>query len=117
MCIITENQFRAAQAKLFLPTLLERIQAVEGSASIAIGCGKVPPLSPEEIADKLGPEVMSKGVPVQCNDVSNPRQLRVHGHHLGGDPPVGAQSGGRGRRDHNHQHPPRPPCGAMAARA
>lgn len=45
VCIITENQFRAAQAKLFLPTLLDMVSAVGGSASIAIGCGKVPPLA------------------------------------------------------------------------
>lgn len=86
VCIITENQFRAAQASRFLPTLLESVEQAGGSASIAIGCGKVPPLSPEEIAAKLGPEVMAKGVPVQCNDVSNPGNYAYMGTTSAGTP-------------------------------
>lgn len=86
VCIITENQFRAAQAKLFLPTLLDMVEAAGGTASIAIGCGKVPALSPEEIADKLGPEVMSKGVAVECNDVSQPDNYVYMGTTSAGTP-------------------------------
>ena len=86
VCIITENQFRAAQAKLFLPALLEMVEQAGATASIAIGCGKVPPLSPEEIADKLGPEVMAKGVPVECNDVSQPENYVYLGTTSAGTP-------------------------------
>ncbi len=86
VCLITENQFRAAQAKLFLPVLLELVEKAGGTASIAIGCGKVPALSPQEIADKLGPEVMAKGVPVECNDVSKPDNYVYMGTTSAGTP-------------------------------
>lgn len=70
--IVTENQFRAAPADLILPPILEIIRKAGGKPSIAIGNGKVPPLSPEEIDEKLGKEVASSGIPIVCNDVSNP---------------------------------------------
>jgi nickel-dependent lactate racemase len=70
--IITENQFRAAPADLILPPLLKAIRAAGAEPSIVIGNGKVPPLSPQEIDQKLGKEVVASGIPIQCNDVSRP---------------------------------------------
>lgn len=79
VCIITENQFRAAPAAEILPALLKIIQAAGGEASIAIGNGKVPPLSPEEIEHKLGKDVVASGIPVVCNDVSQPENYKFMG--------------------------------------
>lgn len=70
--IITENQFRAAPADQILPPILDTIQSAGAEVSIAIGNGKVPPLSPEEIEHKLGKDVVSSGIPIVCNDVSQP---------------------------------------------
>jgi nickel-dependent lactate racemase len=70
--IITENQFRAAPADLIIPPLLKAIRAAGAEPSIAIGNGKVPPLSPQEIEHKLGKEVAASGIPIVCNDVSRP---------------------------------------------
>ena len=52
--IITENQFRAAPTHQILPPILETIRAAGAEVTIAVGCGKVPPLSPEELEHKLG---------------------------------------------------------------
>jgi len=70
--IITENQFRAAPANLVLPPLLKAIKEAGAQASIAIGNGKVPGLSPQEIEHKLGKDVVASGISVVCNDVSKP---------------------------------------------
>jgi len=70
--IITENQFRAAPAHQVLPPLLDTIRSAGGEATIAIGNGKVPPLSPQEIEHKLGKDVVASGIPIECNDVSKP---------------------------------------------
>ncbi len=70
--IITENQFRAAPAHQILPPILDTIRSAGGEVSIAIGNGKVPPLSPEEIEHKLGKDVAASGIPIVCNDVSKP---------------------------------------------
>jgi nickel-dependent lactate racemase len=70
--IITENQFRAAPAHQVLPPLLDTIRSAGGEATIAIGNGKVPPLSPQEIEHKLGKDVIASGIPIECNDVSKP---------------------------------------------
>lgn len=70
--ILTENQFRAAPATKILPPILKAIEAAGAEASIAIGNGKVPPLSPEEVAEKLGEEVANSGMKIVCNDVSQP---------------------------------------------
>jgi nickel-dependent lactate racemase len=67
--IITENQFRQAQVTTVVPWLLAEIKKVGAKATIVIGCGKVPTLSPEEIAEKFGPEVVKSGVEIFCNDV------------------------------------------------
>ncbi|MBC7223828.1 MAG: DUF2088 domain-containing protein [Anaerolineae bacterium] len=70
--IITENQFRAAPAREILPPILELLRSAGAEVSIAIGNGKVPPLSPEEMEEKLGKEVVESGIPIVCNDVSKP---------------------------------------------
>jgi nickel-dependent lactate racemase len=70
--IITENQFRAAPAHQILSPILDTIRSVGAEVSIAIGNGKVPPLSPEEIEHKLGKDVAASGIPIVCNDVSKP---------------------------------------------
>ena len=70
--IITENQFRQAPITEIVPYLLNQIKASGATAKIVIGCGKVPALSPEEIAEKFGPEVVNTGVEIFSNDVSKP---------------------------------------------
>lgn len=77
--IITENQFRAAPADLILPPILEAVKKAGATPTIAIGCGKVPPLTPEEIDVKLGKGVRSSGIPVVCNDVTKPENYRYLG--------------------------------------
>jgi nickel-dependent lactate racemase len=68
--IITENQFRQAPVPKIVCYLLQQIKGAGATATIVIGCGKVPALSPEEIAEKLGPEVVNSGVEIYCNDVT-----------------------------------------------
>ena len=68
--IVTENQFRQAPVREILPTLIEKARNAGAAVSIVIGCGKVPALSAEEIAEKLGADVVNSGVDVHCNDVS-----------------------------------------------
>ena len=70
--ILTENQFRAAPAASILPMLFQKIRSAEAEISIAIGNGKVPALSQEEIEAKLGKEIVATGVSVVCNDISQP---------------------------------------------
>jgi nickel-dependent lactate racemase len=77
--IITENQFRQAPVTEIVPYLLEQIKAAGATARIVIGCGKVPALSPEEIAEKFGPEVVNSGVEIYCNDVSKPENYVYKG--------------------------------------
>ncbi len=72
VAIITENQFRAAPAHLMLPPILAAIREAGAEPVIVIGNGKVPPLSPPEIEHKLGKDVVASGIPVYCNDVSQP---------------------------------------------
>jgi len=76
---ITENQFRAAPAQEILPSLVEKAKQAGCDISIMIGCGKVPPLSPEEIEKKLGSELANSGVPIICNDVSKSEQYQYIG--------------------------------------
>lgn len=83
---VTENQFRAAPAARLLPPLLERAAKAGSEVRVAIGCGKVPPLSPEEIAEKLGSEVAASGVPIECNDVSRPENYAFVGVTRAGTP-------------------------------
>ncbi len=78
--LITENQFRAAPVSEILPELFGRIQSAGGELRcIAIGTGKVPPLSPEEIEEKLGEEIVATGISVVCNDVSRPENYVYRG--------------------------------------
>lgn len=84
--IITENQFRAAPAKLILPSIIEIIDRAGARPSIVIGNGKVPALSAEEIEEKLGKEVVSAGIPVLCNDVGKPEDYLYLGNTSRGVP-------------------------------
>ncbi len=68
--ILTENQFRAAPVTPILSVLFEKIKTAGAEVSIAIGNGKVPALSPEEIEEKIGKEIVATGVSIICNDVS-----------------------------------------------
>lgn len=70
--IITENQFRAAPADLILPPILKAVREAGAQASIAVGNGKVPALSPQELEHKLGKDVVASGIPIVCNDVGKP---------------------------------------------
>jgi lactate racemase len=72
LAFVTENQFRAAPAKELLLPLVKKASELGAEICLAIGCGKVPPLSPEEIEEKLGSEMVAMGFPIECNDVSNP---------------------------------------------
>lgn len=72
LAFVTENQFRAAPAKELLLPLVKKAREIGAEICLAIGCGKVPPLSPEEIEEKLGSEMVAMGFPIECNDVSNP---------------------------------------------
>lgn len=77
--IITENQFRQAPVHEVLKVLLKKIKQHGASASIIIGCGKIPALSEEELIEKLGDNVIASGIPVYCNDVSKPDNYRYQG--------------------------------------
>ncbi len=77
--ILTENQFRAAPASAILPVLIDKIKTAGAEISIAIGNGKVPALSPEEIEEKLGKEVVGSGISAVCNDVSQPENYTFLG--------------------------------------
>ena len=44
--------------------------------SIVVGCGALPPLNPQEMEKKLGPDLMKSGIPILCNDVNVPEQFR-----------------------------------------
>jgi nickel-dependent lactate racemase len=86
IAFITENQFRAAPANKLLLPLLKKAKKAGAEICVAIGCGKVPPLSPEEIAEKLGKEVVDLGIPIECNDVSKPENYRLLGITKNGTP-------------------------------
>ncbi|MGC8837455.1 MAG: lactate racemase domain-containing protein [Anaerolineae bacterium] len=77
--IITENQFRAAPARKILPPILDILRSAGAEVSIAVGNGKVPPLSHEELVEKLGKEVVASGIPIVCNDVSKPENYAFMG--------------------------------------
>ncbi len=77
--IITENQFRAAPTHLMLPPILETVRKAGGTPTIAIGCGKVPALTADEIEQKLGKSIVSSGIRVVCNDVSKPEDYTYLG--------------------------------------
>ncbi|MEE9420888.1 MAG: lactate racemase domain-containing protein, partial [Desulfatiglandaceae bacterium] len=86
VAFITENQFRAAPANKFLKPLLERAKDAGAEVSVAIGCGKVPALSPEEIEEKLGKEVVEMGIPIECNDVTQAENYSFMGITSSGTP-------------------------------
>jgi len=84
--IITENQFRQAPVKEVLPWLLSEIGNAGADPTIVIGCGKVPPLSPSEIEEKLGHDVVKSGVEIYCNDVTKPENYVFIGITSAGTP-------------------------------
>jgi nickel-dependent lactate racemase len=86
IAFITENQFRAAPANKLLLPLLKKAKEAGADISVAIGCGKVPPLSPEEIAEKLGNDVIDLGIPIECNDVNKPENYKLLGLTENGTP-------------------------------
>jgi nickel-dependent lactate racemase len=83
---ITENQFRAAPANQLLLPLLRKAKASGANISVVIGCGKVPPLSPDEIELKLGKEVVEMGVPIACNDIGRAEDYAFIGNTTAGTP-------------------------------
>jgi len=83
---VTENQFRAAPAEKILPLLVAKALKAGSEVCILIGCGKVPALSPEEIRNRLGAEVVDKGIPIRCNDVSKPENYAYIGTTSNGTP-------------------------------
>ena len=68
--IITENQFRQTPVREIIPVLIEKARKVGAAVSIVVGCGKVPALSPQELEEKLGKDVVQSGAEIYCNDVS-----------------------------------------------
>ncbi|MBN1857346.1 MAG: DUF2088 domain-containing protein [Dehalococcoidia bacterium] len=83
---VTENQFRAAPAELALPALVERARNAGASVSVVIANGKVPPLSDDEIRNRVGAEVVESGVPVVCNEAGNPSRYAYVGTTAAGTP-------------------------------
>jgi nickel-dependent lactate racemase len=77
--IVTENQFRAAPTHQMLPPILETLRAKGAKVKIVVGNGKVPALSREELEHKLGKAVVASGIPIECNDVSNPENYTYLG--------------------------------------
>ena len=84
--IITENQFRQAPIKEILPVLIDKIKSFGAEISIIIGCGKVPPLSKTEIANKLGKDVVNADVEICCNDVNHVENYVLKGITTAGTP-------------------------------
>lgn len=83
---VTENQFRSAPANKLLMPLLRRALDARAEVTVAIGCGTLPPLSGEEIENKLGREVVETGVPIECNDIRQPENYTFLGNTSAGIP-------------------------------
>ena len=86
VAFITENQFRSAPANKLLMPLLKRALDAGAKASVVIGCGSLPPLSGEEIENKLGREVVETRVPIECNDPRRPENYTFVGNTSAGIP-------------------------------
>jgi len=86
LTFIVENQFRAAPARFILPVLLKKVKQKDCDISIVIGCGKQPPLNPEELEKKLGKDLATGPISIVCNDVSRPEQYRDVGVTRAGTP-------------------------------
>lgn len=86
LTIATENQFRAAPAKLMLPYLVKEAQRAGCEVSIIIGSGKVGLLNDEAIREKLGDEIVDSGINIAHNDVSQPQNYRYLGITRAGTP-------------------------------
>lgn len=86
VAFLTENQFRAAPTNKLLLPLIKKARDAGADVRVAIGCGKVPPLSPEEIKEKLGPEIDAMDIPVVCNDVGQADKYAFLGNTSAGTP-------------------------------
>jgi nickel-dependent lactate racemase len=86
LTFLIENQFRAAPVRDILPDLVDRAKRAGCNISIIIGCGKVPPLTPEEIEMKVGKALAKSGIPIVCNDVTKPENYRYVGITRSGTP-------------------------------
>lgn len=86
MVFVTENQFRAAPAEAILPHLVEMASAAGANVSVVIANGKVPSLSEEEIAKRVGAHVIAAGIPVTCNDAANAERYTFVGVTTAGTP-------------------------------
>lgn len=69
---VIENQFRQAPVRGILPILLSKARQAGCHVTIMIGNATLPPLSPQELEIKLGPELIKSGVPIFFNDVNDP---------------------------------------------
>lgn len=84
--LIVENQFRAAPVDGVLPLLIKRIRDAGAEARVVIANGKVPALSQEEIAHRVGKQVVDAGITISCNDASNPDRYSFVGVTTAGTP-------------------------------
>jgi len=86
LTFIVENQFRTAPARFILSVLFKKVKQKNCDISIAIGCGKQPPLNSEEIEKKLGKDLANGPISIVCNDVNRPEQYRHVGVTRAGTP-------------------------------
>ncbi len=84
--LIVENQFRAAPVDGVLPLLIKRVRDTGAEVRIVIANGKVPALSQEEIAHRVGKQVVDAGISISCNDASNPDRYSFVGVTTAGTP-------------------------------
>jgi len=66
--------------------LVEKAKRAGCDISIIIGCGAVPPLSPEEIEIRLGADLANSGIPIFCNNVYESERYRYIGITRAGTP-------------------------------
>ncbi|MCD6144198.1 lactate racemase domain-containing protein [Thermococcus sp.] len=76
---IVENQFRAAPANEILPILVEKAEKAGSDISVLIANGKVPAPNEKEIKKKVGAEIVEKGIPIYCNEATNPERYKYIG--------------------------------------
>ncbi|MEM3265211.1 MAG: lactate racemase domain-containing protein, partial [Thermoplasmata archaeon] len=87
VCIITENQFRQAPIKEIISLLLKKyFQPRNIETNIIIGCGKVPPLTKDEVEDKLGKDALTFASDIVSNDVTKPENYIFKGITTHGTP-------------------------------
>ncbi len=79
VAVIIENQYRQAPADAIVPMLLARIREAGAHPTIVIGNARLVPLTPEQIREKLGGDLVDSGVDIVCNDVSKPENYVFRG--------------------------------------